>query len=131
MRTAVAALLMAAASLYHVTARAQETQGSVRAIYWEAAPGVLVGAGMLHRRGAARWLDVELDDVRPEAHARVLVFSPDGMEPSVGDRVALRLGEPKSTQLAAILPPVTVNRALAVVPGLAETASAGASKPGK
>ena len=76
-----------------------------------------------------RWLDVELEGDLPPSGKRQLVLLPRGMEAAPGDRVALRLGEPKSTQLAEVLPAVATNRALAVIrePKFAGGASTGAS----
>ncbi|MGE5641291.1 MAG: hypothetical protein ACM30H_14470 [Clostridia bacterium] len=113
---ALLALFCIAALLYVPAAGAQETTGRVRGILFEAAPGVLVDASMMRSASAARWLDVELDGDVPLSRKRQLVLLPRGMEASLGDRVALRLGEPKSTQLAGVLPAVASNRALAVNP---------------
>jgi hypothetical protein len=132
MRTVLTVFCLATL-LYVGNAGAQEATGRVRGIYFEAARGVLVDASMLRRPGAVRWLDVELDgDLAPE-RKRQLVLLPKGMDASLGDAVALRLGEPKSTQLAEVLPAVAMNRALAVNPQgpqFAEGASTGASQAG-
>ncbi len=126
----LASLALVAALIQSPSASAQDAQGRVLGIYREAAPGVLVDASMLAPRQATRWLDVELDGDQPtRKHAWVML--PDGMRASIGDRVALRLGEPKSNELAAILPPLAVNRAFAISPAaseLAERASSGASR---
>jgi hypothetical protein len=127
---ALLGLFCIAALLYVPAAEAQETTGRVRGILFEAAPGVLVDASMIRSASAARWLDVELDGDVPSAHKRQLVLLPRGMEASLGDRVALRLGEPKSSQLAGVLPAVASNRALAVKPqgpAFADNATTGAS----
>jgi uncharacterized protein with ACT and thioredoxin-like domain len=87
---------------------AEDASGFVRAVYFETARGVLVDAGMLHRPGATRWVDVELTDKR-----RVLVEVPAKMQAGVGDLVDVQLGEPKSTALASVL---TVNRVTEVRP---------------
>jgi len=128
MRT-VLTLACIAGLLYLSSASAQEATGRVRAVYYEASRGVLVDAGMLRGKKAARWLDVELD-AGIGAGRRELVLLPEGMSASVGDRVALRLGEPKSTQLAEVLPAIAVNRAYAVEsqPQFASGASAGSSR---
>jgi hypothetical protein len=123
------AVVCLAGLLYVPGAGAQETTGRVRAILFEAAPGVLVDASMMRSPSAARWLDVELEGDAPSSRKRQLVFLPRGMEAALGDRVAVRLGEPKSTQLAGVLPAVASNRALTVNPqgpAFADNASAGA-----
>ena len=97
-------------------AHAQEVTGRVQGIYYQSANGVLVDAKMLHSPSAIRWADVE---VRGRL---VLVQMPADLNPKVGDLVAVRLAEPKSSQLAQILPTVTVGRALALEP---ESASVG------
>jgi hypothetical protein len=85
---------------------------------------------MLRGAKAARWLDVELDGEQSAERKRQLVFMPESMSASVGDHVALRLGEPKSTQLAEVLPAVAVNRAFAInpQPQFAGSASTGSSR---
>jgi hypothetical protein len=93
-------------------AAAEEVVGRVRALYYEAGRGVLVEAKMLHRSSAIRWVDVEV------ASRRMLVQLPADMNAAPGDLVAVRLGDPKSTQLAQILPTVAVNRAVEM-PGAA------------
>ena len=92
-------LLFLFASALH----AAETSGRVRALYYEAARGVLVEARMLHGAGATRWADVEADG------RRLLVRVPAGMSAAVGDVVAVRLADPKSSQLAQILPALAVD----------------------
>lgn len=129
MRTALAISCIAAA-LLAAPAAAEETAGRVRGIYYEAARGVLVDAKMLRSPSVARWADVELDGDLPPERKRQLVQIPAGMTAAVGDAVAVRLGEPKSTQLAELLPSTKANRALAVTPQspqFAGNASAGAS----
>ena len=79
--------------LFLSPANAQEATGRVRAIYYEAAHGVLVEAKLARRPTAIRWADV-----------------------GVGDLVAVRLAEPKSSPLAQILPQVAVSRALEINP---------------
>ena len=79
-------------------AHAEETTGFVRAVYYEAARGVLVDASMLRRASATRWLDVELVDKR-----RALVQLPAHLSAGVGDMVAVQLGEPRTTALASVL----------------------------
>jgi hypothetical protein len=87
-------------------AGAEEVMGRVRALYYEAGRGVLVEAKMLHRSSAIRWVDVEVSS------RRLLVQLPTDMYAGPGDLVAVRLGDPKSSQLAQILPAVAVNRAV-------------------
>jgi hypothetical protein len=96
--------------LFLSPANAQEATGRVRAIYYEAARGVLVDARMSHRPSAIRWADVELQG------RSVLVQMPSGLSAGVGDLVAVRLAAPKSNQLAQILPQVAVSRALEINP---------------
>ena len=83
---------------------AQEATGRVRAIYYEAARGVLVEPKMLRRPSALRWVDVELDGKK-----RALVQLPANMEASVGDIVAVELMTPKPVQ-AAHAEPIRVSR---------------------
>jgi len=108
--------------LFLSPANAQEATGRVRTIYYEAAHGVLVDARLSHRASAIRWADVELPG------RRVLVQMPAGMNAAVGDAVAVRLAEPKSSQLAQILPGVTVARAVGINTG---SEPAGASSIGR
>jgi hypothetical protein len=91
-------------------ASAEDATGRVRAIYYQAGPGVLVDAKMLHSPSAIRWADV---DVRGRS---VLVQMPAEMNAKPGDLVAVRLAEPKSSQLAQILPELAVSRAIAIDP---------------
>ena len=114
MRTALALLLF----LLCLSARAEDALGRVRAIYFETAPGVLVDARMSHRASAVRWADVETRSGR-----MLLVQLPAGMETGPGELVAIRLGDPKSSPLARVLPTVAVNRA--VEAGADEGASVG------
>lgn len=109
MRTALAFLCFGL-FLFLSPANAQEALGRVRAIYYEAARGVLVDARMSHRSSAIRWADVELQG------RSVLVQMPSGLSAGVGDVVAVRLAAPKSSQLAQILPQVAVSRALEINP---------------
>jgi hypothetical protein len=87
-------------------AHAEDATGFVRAVYFEAARGVMVAGGMLRKPGAVQWVDVELADKR-----RVLVQVPPQMSANVGDVVGVQLGEPKSTALASV---TSVNRVTAV-----------------
>ena len=96
--------------LFLSPANAQEATGRVRAIYYEAAHGVLVEAKLARRPTAIRWADVELQG------RSVLVRMPAAFNAGVGDLVAVRLAEPKSSQLAQILPQVAVSRALEINP---------------
>jgi hypothetical protein len=94
------ALLVASFPLH-----AQEATGRVRAIYYEAARGVLVDAKMLRRASAVRWVDVELD-----GKERALVQLPSNLEANVGDIVAVQLASPKSPQIAKGDAPIRVSR---------------------
>jgi hypothetical protein len=96
--------------LFLSPANAEEAIGRVRTVYYEAARGVLVDAKMARRASAIRWVDVEVRG------RMVLVQMPAGLEAGVGDLLAVRLAEPKSNQLAQILPQVAVSRALEVNP---------------
>jgi hypothetical protein len=96
--------------LFLSPANAAETIGRVRTVYYEAARGVLVDAKMTRRASVIRWVDVEVQG------RMVLVQMPAGLNAGVGDLVAVRLAEPKSNQLAQILPQVAVSRALEVNP---------------
>jgi hypothetical protein len=109
MRTALALLCFC---VLVAPARAEEAIGRVRAIYYEAGRGVLVESRMLHRSSAIRWVDVEVSS------RRLLVQLPTDMDARPGDLVAVRLADPKSSQLAQILPQVAVNRAIEI-PGAA------------
>ncbi len=84
-------------------ASAEELVARVRAIYYEAAGGVLVEPKMARRSSAARWVDVELADGN-----RALVQLPSDLQAGVGDVVAVRLAAPKS--LAATYEPIRVSR---------------------
>jgi len=103
MRTLLAVVLMAVA----FAARADETVGRVRAIYFEAARGVLVEPRMAHPPNAIRWADVETASSK-----RLLVKVPEGIPAAPGDVVAIRLAEPKTSSLAEILPSIAENRAI-------------------
>ena len=96
--------------LFLSPANAEDATGRVRAIYYEAARGVLVEAKLSHRTAAIRWADVELQG------RNVLVQMPSGLNAGVGDVVAVRLAEPSSSQLAHVLPQVAVSRALEINP---------------
>ena len=106
----------------------EEAVGRVRAIYYQAAPGVMVDASMLRRPGAVRWADVEIDGADKR---RALVQMPKQMEASVGDILTVDLAGPKSMALA-VGEPMPMNRAVAVhqQPQLAgpDGASSGASR---
>jgi phosphoribosylformylglycinamidine (FGAM) synthase-like enzyme len=91
-------------------ANAEEAIGRVRTVYYEAARGVLVDAKMTRRASVIRWVDVEVNG------RMVLVQMPASLNAAVGDVVAVRLAEPKSNQLAQILPQVAVSRVLEVNP---------------
>ena len=103
MRILLAVVLAAAA----FAARAEETVARVRAVYFEAARGVLVDPGMPHPPNAIRWADVETASSK-----RLLVRIPDGIPAAPGDVVAIRLAEPKASSLSEILPSIAENRAI-------------------
>jgi hypothetical protein len=105
MRTLAACLL---ALLVVPAAHAEDTTGFVRGIYYEASRGVLVDASMLRRASATRWVDVELAD-----KSRHMVQLPAKMNASIGDLVAVQLGEPKTMAMASVL---TVSRVTEVRP---------------
>jgi hypothetical protein len=90
----------------------EEAVGRVRAVYYQAAPGVMVDASMLRRPGAIRWADVDIDG--PDKR-RALVQLPKEMQASVGDILTVDLAGPKSMALA-LGEPMSVSRAKAVNP---------------
>ena len=96
-------LLCAAFLLTAFPASAEEITARVRAVYYEAAGGVLVEPRMARRATSARWVDVELED-----RSRQLVRLPDGLQANVGDLVAVQLAAPKS--LAAAYEPLRLSR---------------------
>jgi len=96
--------------LFLSPANAEEAIGRVRTVYYEAAKGVLVDAKLSRRGSVIRWADVEVQG------RMVLVQIPGAMNAAVGDVVAARMAEPKSSQLAQILPQVAVSRVLEVNP---------------
>jgi hypothetical protein len=102
MRTAFS-LAFSACLLAALPAYGEELTGRVRAIYYEAAGGVLVEPRMLRRPSAVRWVDVELDGER-----RVLVQLPSSLDAGVGDIVAVQLAAPKS--MIAVAEPIRVSR---------------------
>lgn len=102
MRLLLALVLVATA----LAARAEDTVGRVRAVYYEAARGVLVEARIGHPPSAIRWADVETPS------RRLLVQLPGEMPAAPGDLVAVRLADPKTSPLAQILPALAVNRAV-------------------
>src|SRR4051812_21085875 len=79
-------------------------------IYYEQAPGVLVDSRFHHRPSAIRWADVDIGG------RSVLAKLPEEVQARIGERVAVRLADPKSTPLAQILPTVASARALEAVP---------------
>jgi hypothetical protein len=91
-------------------ASAEEAVGRVRGIYYEQAPGVLVDSRFRHRPSAIRWADVDIGG------RSVLAKMPEDVQVRIGERVAVRLADPKSTPLAQILPTVASARALEAVP---------------
>jgi hypothetical protein len=88
---------------------AQEADGRVDAIYFEVAPGMFVTAGALRPAGARRWADVDVGG------RKVLARLPDQLQVGPGDRIAVRLGDRKSSALAQALPTTAVSRALGPV----------------
>lgn len=102
MRTALS-LVSVVCLLAALPAYGEEVTARVRALYYEAAGGVLVEPKMLRRPSALRWVDVELVD-----RSRALVQLPSGLDPKVGDVVAVRLAAPKS--LIATAEPIRVGR---------------------
>lgn len=92
------------------TAFAEELSGRVDALYVEAANGVLLEERFAGARPGARWADVSVGD------RRVLARVPEEMRIRRGDRIAVRVGTPKSNPLAYVLPTTTVSRALAPDP---------------
>lgn len=62
------------------------------------------------------WADVEVEG---RMH---LVRVPSELRTRVGDRVSVRLGEPRSTQVARVLPTVVESRALSIEPAGARVA---------
>jgi hypothetical protein len=103
MRILLAVVLAGAA----FAARAEDVVGRVRAVYFEAARGVLVEPRMPHPPNAIRWADVETPSSK-----RLLVRVPVGIPAAPGDVVAIRLAEPKTSALAEILPSIAENRAI-------------------
>ena len=83
---------------------AEEVTGHVAAIYREASPGVLMEERLAGSLAGARWADVDVNG------RRILARVPDGMALSRGERIAVRVGAPKSSQLAQVLPMTTVSR---------------------
>ena len=104
------ALRLAVAFILLVAARpvsAEEAFGRVDGVYYQAAPGVLVAARLQRGPSGARWADVDLGDGR-----RVLARVPDDQQVAPGQRIAVRLGDAKSSQLAQLLPTTAVSRAV-------------------
>lgn len=96
-------------------ALADERSGRVDAVYVEVANGVLLEERLAGTRRGARWADIRLGD------RKVLARVPEAMSVARGDRIALRLGAPKSDPLVATLPVTAFSRAV----GEAPTASIG------
>lgn len=90
MRTALSVAFVACL-LVSLPATADEVTARVRAVYYQAAGGVLLAPNLLRRPSAPRWADVELED-----HSHALVEIPSSMDPKVGDVVAVQLATPKS-----------------------------------
>jgi hypothetical protein len=97
-------------------AEAEQLIGRVRALYVQPAPGVLMEAGLTTGSGQLHWADVEVDG---RMH---LVRVPAELRMRVGDRVSVRLGEPRSTHVARVLPTVAESRALSIEPAGARVA---------
>lgn len=90
---------------------AEELVARVRAVYYEAAGGVLVEPRMARRASSARWVDVELED-----RSRALVQLPSGLEAKVGDVVAVRLAAPKALSgVGGVTEPIRVSRVTGVI----------------
>ena len=96
--------------LFMSALRAEDASGRVRAVYFEAARGVLVDKSMLRTPAANRWVEVELDAAQPENRRRVLVQLPADLHAGVGDLVGVQLAESKVAGLASQLPNLAVNR---------------------
>jgi hypothetical protein len=77
---------------------AEEATGRVRGVYFEAARGVVVDAGIL------------------DGGRRLLVQLPRGIDADVGDRVSLHLGDGKWTQLAADVAVLRNSRITQILP---------------
>ena len=105
-------LIAFALSLVALPVLGEEAVGRVRAVYFQAAPGVMVDASMLRRPGAIRWAEVEIDG---PAKRLALVQLPKEMQASVGDILTVDLAGPKSMALA-LGEPISVSRATAVQP---------------
>jgi len=106
----ILALVGFALVLFLSPANADEAVGRVRAIYYEAAPGVLVDSRFTHRRSAIRWADVDLGG------RSVLAKMPQDVQAGIGERVAIRLADPKSSQRAQVLPTLSTARTLEALP---------------
>lgn len=99
-------VLLLAFTLFLSPVSAEELVARVRAIYYEAAGGVLVEPGMARRASSARWVDVELED-----GSRALVQLPSDLQARVGDVVAVRLAAPKALgTVAGMSEPIRVSR---------------------
>lgn len=103
LRVAVAFILLVAAR----PASAEDAFGRVDGVYYQAAPGVLVAAKLQRGSSVARWADVDLGSGR-----RVLARIPDDQQVSAGQRIFVRVGDAKSSQLAQVLPTTAVSRAV-------------------
>jgi hypothetical protein len=105
---AVLALVAFGIFLFLSPANAEEAVGRLRAVYYEAAPGVLVESRFAHSRSGIRWADIDVGG------RRVLARMPAEVQAGVGERVAVRLADPKSSQLAQVLPTLSTARAFEV-----------------
>lgn len=104
----LALLFAAAAAAAAAPARAaEEALGRIDGLYYQTAPGVLVAAKLQRLPRGERWADVDLGNGR-----RVLARIPADMNVAPGDRIAVRVGDPKSSPLAQVLPTTTVSRAI-------------------
>src|SRR3954468_14892893 len=83
-------------------ASAQDETGRVRALYVEAARGVLVEPRLQGNPDARRWADVELSNVLGERR-RTLVLVPDDMTVRIGDLVGVQLA-PEPRQVVSVAP---------------------------
>lgn len=131
MKPTIAATVLTVATLLSSPGVAQELNGRVHGVYFQAAPGVLVDSSMLHARTARRWADVQPEGPQSFPRGRELVELPAGTQAAPGDTVVYRAGQAKSTELAEVLPAIAANRAISVspeAPQFAESASTGASK---
>jgi hypothetical protein len=91
------ALFIAGLVLFISAVNAEEATGRVRAMYFEAAPGVMVDAKFSRTASQKRWADVQVG-----THVTTLVQVPRDMKVAVGDVVAVALEAPRPVGLAAV-----------------------------